>query len=154
MQKKPRLITIIFSTILILCMMTSCGNRGRMLQVISDFEDGCNSLDVKAILETIDPRISNKYKVAVTVIEFFSGHSSEELIGTVFNNLPEEFNESSEEILSSIVIDVETIEIDDDTAKVTAVMEYELMGQHLKREVLFRCVYYIDDWYISSIEFI
>ena len=151
---RTRAIYVILVVVMCLGMMTSCGNRGKLLRVISDFEDGCNSLDVKEILDTIDPRVSDKFKFAVTVIEFFSGQSSNDLVNTIFQNLPDEFSDNSEEILSSIAIDVETIEIDDDTADVTAVLEYDVLGTHYKREVLFTCVYYIDDWYISLVRFI
>lgn len=154
MKTRVRFFSVILTAVLALSMMTGCSDRGRILNLISDFEEGCNSLDVKEILDTIDPRISDKFKFVVDVIEFFSGQSSDEMVSELFDNLPDEFSDNSEEIFSSIEIDVSDIEIDDDSAEVKTILEYDVLGTHYKREAVFTCVYYIDDWYISSIRFI
>lgn len=154
MQKKARIYSIILVVILSLSVLTGCGNRKKLIGLISEFENGCNSMDVKAVLKTIDPRVANKYRIGVNIIEFFSGKSSDDMLGSVFSALPDEIGENGEEILKSITFDIEEVDVGDEDAEVITTMEYEIMGESYKRQVMFRCVYYIDDWYISSIEFI
>jgi len=152
MRKKTGLISIILAAVVIFGSMTGCGARGRLIELMSEFEYGCNTMDVKAVLKTIDPRVADKFRFGVSLIELFSGKSSDEIIGSIFKNLPDEFSDNGEEIFTTVSFEAEAIDIGDDSAELTAVMEYEILGESYKREVVFRFVYYIDDWYISSIE--
>ena len=148
------MVSIILTTFVILGMLTGCGNRRKLVALISEFEDGCNSMDVKAVLNTIDPRVANKYRIGVSLIEFISGKSSDDMLGRVFKALPDEIGDNGEEIFKTITFDIEEVDVGNQAATVTAAMEYKIFGEVYKREVLFQCVYYMDEWYISSIDLV
>ncbi len=144
-----RLIAMMLSAAVMIALLTGCSDDNRLTERVAEFEEGCNTLDVEQILDTFDPRVSGKYRMGLDLMEIVSGKSTEELLGSIIGVIPSDVDR--EEVLSLVTFEVETMDIGEETAEVLTVMEYELMGREYKYHVIFHCVYYIDDWYISYI---
>lgn len=127
-----------------------CGKADKEIEnLMTEFEYACNTLDFDAVLNCINPKISDKIKLAAGLVGMFTETDTDEMFERLADYL------SADEIggtdfFSSIKIQVEEIDAEEDTAVVSAILTYELNGEQVERRATFDCIYYIEKWYISS----
>lgn len=147
---------VIFTLILTICfgMMTSCGVKQKhdIKNVIEEFEDACNKTDVEAILNTVDPKISDMIKLALGVYGMFSEQDTGEILARISNALVGDSELDGNDFFSSIQIDVREVFLEEDNAVAKAEVQYMIAGNEYRREAEFECMYYLEEWYISSLK--
>lgn len=130
--------------------LTSCNSSNKEVEnLMYEFQYACNTLDFNAVLDCINPKISNKIKIAVGFVEKFTNTDTDVAFESISEYLLND-DLTETEFFSSIEIGVEDISIDDESAVVYATLTYQLDGEEFVRESTFNCVYYIEKWYISS----
>lgn len=137
-------ITLMFS-------LTGCkaGSNKDIKTLLDEFEESCNTLDFDAVLDCINPQISDKINLALGLVGMFSDTDKDELFQQLADFLSEDDIKGSE-FFSSIKIEVEDINIVDEEATVSTIITYSINGDETTRESTFYCTYYIDAWYINA----
>ena len=145
----------VFALVITVClgMMTACNGKQKdeIESVIAEFEYACNTSDAEAILNTITPKVSDKLKLALGIYGMFSDQDTSEVLESISDVLVGDSDLDGNDFLSSIKIDVGEISIDEESAVVEAKVQYVIAGEEYKREAKFKCVYYLEEWYISSL---
>ena len=71
------IVMLIAALVLSLC---GCSNdKGEIENLMTEFEYSCNELDIDAMLDCIDPAISDKIKLATGIASMFTNKDSDEL---------------------------------------------------------------------------
>ncbi len=144
--------TSILSLLLVVAMLfslTGCGASSEIKALLQEFESSCNSLDFDAVLDCINPKVSDSIKVALGFVGLFTDKDADDM----FNSLAEYLSEDEiggADFFSSIDIQVGEIAVDGESATVSATLTYELDGEETVREAEFNCIYYAEKWYISD----
>lgn len=136
--------------------LSSCGAKKKedLTNLITEFEYSCNTLDVDAILDCIDPRVSDNIKLLMGVYGMFSDKDIDEVIDELSESLIGDSSISGNDFFSSVKIDVQDIVVEDNEALVTTYVEYVIAGETFNRVAEFYCVYYMDKWYVSDFELV
>ena len=136
-------ITMIFS-------LTGCSGSNKEIEnLMTEFEYACNTLDFDAVLNCINPKVSDKIKLAAGFVGMFTDTDTDEMFESLADYLSSD-DVGGTDFFSSIKIEVKDISIEDETAVVSAILTYELNGEEVVRESTFNCIYYTEKWYISS----
>ena len=150
MKKFARVAAIALAAVLMLVVLTGCTNSG-VKKTISSFESACQSLDVRGMLECVNPTISKPLLGALNLlgVEDTSG-----LLDDVVNALGmfDNAGESTEEFVKSIQIKPSDYAFngDKDECDVTATLSY---GESKEKEITIHMILKNDVWYISKISF-
>lgn len=141
---------IVLSCVLVLS-LTGCkaGDNKDIKKLISKFESSCNELDFDAVLDCINPKISDKINLALGLVEMFSDTDKDELFEKLADFLSDDDIKDTE-FFSSVKIDVKEIDIQGKEATVSTVITYNINGDETTRESTFYCSYYIEEWYITA----
>ncbi len=131
--------------------LTGCkaGDNKDIKKVISEFESSCNTLDFDAVLDCINPKISDKVNLALGLVGMFSDTDKDELFEKLADFLSDDDIKGAE-FFSSVKIEVKDIIIEDKEATVSTIITYNINGDETTRESTFYCSYYIEDWYITA----
>ena len=133
--------------------MCACGNQNNEIKTLTNnFENSCNKLDMNAMLDCIDPEISESVKKLTGLIGMFSGKDTDELLDSFAKVLFSELPENSKEFFSSIKIKLDNIEIEEDSASASAEITYEISGEDNKTNANFEYVCIDEKWYISNLD--
>lgn len=136
-------ITMIFS-------LTGCSGSNKAIEnLMTEFEYACNTLDFDAVLNCINPKVSDKIKIAAGFVGMFTDTDTDEMFESLADYLSSD-DIGGTDFFSSIKIEVKDITVEDETATVAAILTYEFNGEELVRESTFNCIYYTEKWYISS----
>lgn len=152
-----RIICLILVAVMMLTVFCGCGKSGSKKDIgnlILEFEYACNTLDIDALLDCITPQISSGVKTVFGLLGTFSDMDNEEIFDYITNALTSEDGLDGTEFFSSIKIEVKDVTFEDETAFVDCYVSYEINKEEMKREACFTCVYYTEEWYISSFSFI
>lgn len=134
--------------------MCACGNQNNEIKTLTkNFENSCNKLDMNAMLDCIDPDISESVKKLTGLIGMFSDKDTDELLDSFAKVLFSELPENSKEFFSSIKIKLDNIETAEDSASATAEITYEISGEENKSNATFEYVSIEGKWYIADLSF-
>ncbi len=142
--------------LLVVCFLTMAACDGKqkneIKSVVAEFEYACNTLDVEAILNTINPRVADKIKIALGIYGLFFNQDTSEVLESISEALIGDSELDGNDFFRSIEIEVREISLDEESAVAEAKVQYIIAGEEYKREAEFKCVYYLEEWYISSFE--
>ncbi|MBQ8636833.1 MAG: hypothetical protein IJ423_02415 [Clostridia bacterium] len=131
----------------------ACGNQNNEIKTLTkNFENSCNKLDMNAMLDCIDPDISESVKKLTGLIGMFSDKDTDELLDSFAKVLFSELPENSKEFFSSIKIKLDNIEIEEDSASASAEITYEISGEDNKSNANFEYIRIDEKWYISNLD--
>lgn len=131
----------------------SCsGEKGEIKTLIKNYENACNDLDMEAILDCINPSIASKIELATGVLGMLTGADSDELFDKLSGLLSTEAL-GGKDFFGSLKIKVKDIEIDGDTAVVTADISYTVKDKSTQEEATIDCVRVDDVWYVGTLGF-
>lgn len=133
--------------------VSACSNQNNDIKTLtSRFENSCNELNLNAMLECIDPDVSDSVKTLTGIIGMFSDDDTSELLDkfakVVFSELPE----NSKEFFSSIKIDLNNIKIDENKAFALADITYNISEETKKVNATFDYICIDEIWYISNLD--
>ena len=136
-------VTMVFS-------LAGCSKSNKEIEnLIAKFEQACNDLDFEEVLDCINPKISDKIKLAAGLVGMFTDTDTDEMFETLAKYLSSD-NLGGADFFSSIKIEVKDISVKDDSADVSVMLNYEVNGEEIAREATFKCIYYTEKWYVSS----
>lgn len=151
-KRKLRIVAIILVMAMLLGMLTGCGERKAVREMLESFESACQSFDVAKIIEHIDPVISGPVLgiagllgiedtsgLLETVVDFLS----------IFGDAGMEF----EALLQSIEIEIDGYEFNDDkdACEVSATISYGAEEDRTEDVVTFSCILDNEVWYIAGV---
>ena len=143
-------ITAIVISIAMLVSLTGCGGSKKEIEnLMTEFEYACNTLDFDAVLNCINPKISDKVKLAMGFVGMFTETDTDEMFEKLAEYLSKD-DIGGTDFFSSIKIKVDDISISSDTATVSTTLTYKVNGDEVVRESNFKCIYYTKKWFISS----
>lgn len=154
MKGTARLVAFILALAMCFLSLTACSGKQKseIKSVIAEFEYACNTLDVEAILNTINPKVSDKIKLALGIYGLFSDQDTGEVLESISEALIGDSELDGSDFFSSIKIEVGEITVDEESAVAEAKVQYIIAGEEYKKAAEFKCVYYLDEWYISSLK--
>lgn len=154
MRKSLKNIIVFLLLFVIVLSMSACDNQNNEIKTLTkNFENSCNKVDMNAMLDCIDPDISESVKKLTGLIGMFSDKDTEELLDNFAKVLFSELPENSKEFFSSIKIKLNSIEIEDDKASASAEITYEISGEENKSNANFKYICIDKKWYISDLNF-
>ena len=154
MRKSLKNIIVFLLLFVIVLSMSACDNQNNEIKTLTkNFENSCNKVDMNAMLDCIDPDISESVKKLTGLIGMFSDKDTDELLDNFAKVLFSELPENSKEFFSSIKIKLNTIEIEDDKASASAEITYEISGEENKSNANFKYICIDKTWYISDLNF-
>lgn len=155
-MKKTVRITVFLLSIVMICMCFSgCSKHDEQItNLLAEFEYSCNTLDVEAMLNCISPSTADKIKFAIGIFGMISDKNTSEVLDDISASLIGDSSLDGNDFFSSIKIDVNDIEVDEDEAVVSAYVEYKINGETYNKIAEFKCVYYMEQWYISKFSFV
>ena len=141
-------------TLLTVMSLCSCGsNKGEITDITSDFENACNKLDIDAMLECINPAISDKIKLAKGIASMFTDKKSDEMTDEIVSLLTGDSSLNAADFLSSIKLTTDKIRIKGKAAIADAVVEYSIAGEKFEKQAVFEYINVEKKWYISKFSF-
>ncbi len=144
---------IVLAMVFVLMAVSLCGcgnSKGEIENLMTEFEYSCNELDIDAMLDCIDPAISDKIKLATGIASMFTDKDSDELTEELVGMLTGDNSLNADDFFSSIKIETEDIKTKKETGTANAKVEYTIAGEKFKKEATFEYVYEMEKWYISS----
>lgn len=139
---------LIATLVLSLC---GCSNdKSEIENLMMEFEYSCNELDIDAMLDCIDPAISDKIKLATGIASMFADKDSDELTEELVGLLTGEETINANDFFSSITIETKDIKVKKETGSSEAVVEYSLAGEKFKKNAELEFIKTLDKWYISG----
>ena len=150
-QTVKRMAAVVLAAVMMLTLLTGCGAKGAVKETISNFETACHALDVRGMLECMNPTISKPLLTALNLlgVEDTSG-VLEELVGIL--GIFEGAGEKTEEFVQSIKIAPQKYEFNDDKDKCTVLAELSY-GEEKAKTITIDLVLKDETWYISDLDF-
>lgn len=146
-----RAAAVILMAAVLLSLLAGCGPKNDVKSTISEFESACQSLDVKGMLECINPTVSKPILGALNLfgVEDTSG-TLEQLVGAL--DLFDDAGQVTEELVQSIRIKPNNYAFNDakDKCTVTAELSY---GDGDSKIITLQMILKDESWYISDIDF-
>lgn len=144
---------IIIVMLVVTLVLSLCGcrnDKGEIENLMTEFEYSCNELGIDAMLDCIDPAISDKIKLATGIASMFTNKDSDELTEELVGMLTGDSSLNADDFFSSIKIETKEIKTKKETGTADAIVEYSIAGEKFKKEATFNYVYNMEKWYISS----
>lgn len=146
-----RAAVVILAAAVMLTLLVGCGAETDVKKTISNFESACQALDMRGMLECINPTISKPILGAMDLlgVEDTSG-TLDTIVGAL--GMFENAGEKTEEFVKSIEIKPSNYNFNDaeDACSVVAALNY---GDGNSKAVTMKLVLKDEIWYISDIEF-
>ena len=129
-----------------------CNNDKKDIEnLILEFEYACNTLDFDAVLNCIDPKISDNIKLAGGLLGMFTETNTDQMFDELSQYLLDNTDlDGGSSFFSTIKIEVEDIEIEGVEALVTTRLKFNVTGEEMERVALISCIYYTEKWYLSN----
>ncbi len=148
--KKMMAFVLIMALGLSLC---ACANQQSEIKTLTkNFENACNKLELNAMLDCIEPDISRGVKAVTGIIGMFSDNDTDELLEKFGNLLFKELPGNSKEFFTSIKINLDDVELKEDSASALAQITYEISGEEYKTNAKFDYTCIDKVWYISNLD--
>ena len=146
------LVSIVLVMSMLLCMVSCGGQKKEIKNLVSEFENACNTLDFESVLDCINPKVAEGIKFGAGIVGMFTNMTTEDMFGKLADVLSNE-DLGGAEFFESIKIDVKDIEIDSETASVSALIKYNVSDKDVEKEAMLKCTYDSEKWYISGLSF-
>ena len=149
-QHIRRIVPLALVSALLLALLAGCGGeKNKVASAISQFEGACQELDVRGMIECMDPAISGPLLSAMDLfgVEDTSG-ALDQLVGAL--DLFDGAGQQTEDLVQSIRIEPKEYDFNDDrdTCTVTAELSY---GDSEPRSITLQMVLEDETWYIGGI---
>lgn len=146
-----RFAAMLLAAIMMLTLLTGCGAKGAVKETISNFETACHALDVRGMLDCMNPTISKPLLTALNLlgVDDTSG-VLEELVDVL--GIFEGAGEKTEVFIQSIKIDPQDFKFNDNNDKCTVFAELSY-GEENTKAVTIDLVLKDEVWYISDLDF-
>ncbi len=155
MRNIVRIATILLSALIFCMCLSGCNkNDEQITNLLAEFEYSCNTLDVDAMLNCISPSTADKIKLVISIYGMISDKNTSEVLDDISASLIGDSSLDGNDFFSSIKIDVKDIKEDGEEAVASAYVEYKINGETYNRIADFKCVYYMEKWYISKFSFV
>lgn len=150
-QTMHRVAAVLLLAVMMLTLLTGCGAKGKAKETIANFESACQALDVRGMLECINPTISKPVLTAMNLLGVEDTSSTlTELVGIL--GMFEGAGEKTEEFVQSIEIKPDDFEFNDDKDECTVTAELSY-GEDNTETITIDLVLKDEVWYISGIDF-
>ena len=146
-----RFAAVILAAIMMLTLLTGCGAKGAVKETVSNFESACHALDVRGMLECMNPTVSKPLLAALDL--FGVGDTSgvlEDLVEIL--GIFEGAGEKTEEFIQSIKIAPQKYEFNDNKDKCTVLAELSY-GDEKAKAITIDLVLKDEVWYIKDMDF-
>lgn len=148
-----RILALIFSTVMLLTLMTGCGEKNEVKDLLKDYQKSCRSLDMEDMAECFNPSIIKP----LTGLFGLLGIELDDVSNTlteVVSFASEYSGENLEEIYQSISISPKSFSFgkEKDECDVSAEIEFTVDGEKKTEQTTFHCKKVDGDWYIFSIK--
>lgn len=143
--------------------MCGCGNskKKQCKDVIKEFETSCNALDVKGMLNCINPTISDPIKALLALGQIVSDQNLDEYVVEIVDSVAGGLRNSLEvddismsELISGVKITPEKYKLKSTKGSVTCIAEFNINEMQIKKSICINMIKTNDTWYISGIELI
>ncbi|KIR01531.1 hypothetical protein P261_00345 [Lachnospiraceae bacterium TWA4] len=156
-MKKFYLMKIIVLLIILSICLTGCfgKNTEEVNNSINEFEYACQNMDVRAILDSIDPDISDPIRLAFALYSGATGQDYEDFIdGIVDTIVGQVFGTTVQprSFLSSLEISDTKCSVKKSSASVGCHINFEIAGEKFKREAIINLIKQDDKWYIVNFD--
>lgn len=143
-----------FLTFIVVTPLCGCGsNKKEIAEVTSNFETACNKLDIDAMLECINPAISDKIKLATGIASMFTDKKPKEMTDKLVNLLTGDSSINADDFFSSINLSTDKLKIKNKTAVADTIVKYSIAGEKFEKKAVFEYIKVEDKWYISKFSF-
>lgn len=149
-MKTKGIVVIMLITTVVLSLCGCSNDKGEIENLMTEFEYSCNELDIDAMLNCINPAISDKIKLATGIAGMFKDKDSDELTEELVGMLTGDNSLNADDFFSSIKIEISDIKTKKETGTANAIVEYSVAGETFKQEATFNYIYNMEKWYISS----
>lgn len=149
-MKFKGIVIVMLITTMVLSLCGCSNDKGEIENLMTEFEYSCNEMDIDAMLNCIDPAISDKIKLATGIAGMFTDKDSDELTEELVGMLTGDDSLNAGDFFSSIKVETTDIKTKKETGTANAIVEYSIAGEKFKKEAAFDYVYNMDKWYISS----
>ena len=140
--------------ILLVGSLTGCnGSKKDVENLMTEFQYSCNTLDIDAMLNCIDPSVSDPIKLGLGLYGMFAQKDKDQILDEIASALSGNSDMNGNDFFSSIKIDVQKVDVKGKDAQVETVLQYKLLGENFKRDASFSCIQNAGKSYISSFNF-
>lgn len=154
MKRTARTVALALIIVMAIASLSGCGkSEEQITNLLAEFEYSCNTLDIEAMLECVEPSTADKIKIALSIYGMFADKSTSEVLNDISEGLIGDSALDGNDFFSSIKIDIKDMKVKGEEAVVSAFVEYKINGETFNRIADFKCVYYIEKWYISEFSF-
>jgi len=149
-----KLISLCLASVLLFGCLSGCsGKKKKIDNLMTEFEYACNTLDVDAMLNCIDPSVSDVARLGLGLYGMFAQKDKDEILDQIAGLLSGDTGLDGNEFFSSVKIEVKKTDVKGEEAETETLLQYKLLGQNFKRDATFYCTKNADKWYISSFYF-
>lgn len=152
MKMFKRIISVILLVVLSITVCACSTQESEIKTLTKQFENSCNKLDLNAMLDCIDPDVSGSVKKLTSLIGMFSDKDTDELLDNLASVLFTELPENTKEFFSSIKINIDDVEIEEEKAFASAEIIYDISGEENKTNANFDYICIDKKWYISNLD--
>lgn len=146
-----RFAAMLLAAIMMLTLLTGCGAKSAVKETVDNFETACHALDVRAMLECMNPTVSRPLLAAMDILGVADTSGVlEELVGIL--GILEGAGEKTEEFIQSIQIDPKEYEFNSDKDKCTVLAELSY-GEEKAKTITIDLILKDEVWYISDLDF-
>lgn len=158
-QKLLRSAALLLTFVMLSVMLTGCGEKGKVKGLIADFESACQSADLDAVLDCIDPQVTSPLKSVMGLLGIDTSKVSELVrlvIGTdLFNDydlsaLPNTDNLKTQLSTLTIKPTSYTFNSAKDECRVKVTYSGSLFGEDFSEEGELSCVLRGETWYLAA----
>ena len=146
---------IIVCMVIATMFLTGCGGSGKKEceNVLEEFQYACNNVDVNSMLECIDPNVADPIKILIASTGEDPDECLEYLSEAILYDLSAD-GENVDEMLASIVIEPEEIEVEDNYAVAYCRVSCVINGVDVVRFADIEMKTHDESWYITNLFFV
>ena len=145
-------VALFLAVILSVCMFGCSAETNEIKTLTKNFEVACNELDFNAMLDCVEPEVSDSVKSVTSFIGMFSDKDTDEILDKVANVIFKGLPENTQEFCSSMKFAVDDIVTEENSASATAKITYEISGEPCEKSGIFEYARISEKWYISNLE--
>jgi len=147
-----RILALTLLVVILIGTLCGCGAKSDIDKTLSSFESACHSLDVRGVIECLDPALSDP---VLTVLDLIGVDDTSGALDALVDKLNVFGNAgvSTEEFMESLKIKADEYEFSDDktACDVRAEFQYGTGEEPHTMDVTIHMIKVDDGWYISSI---
>lgn len=151
---------VAFAWIIIIVMLSGCGmsRKTECRELIEEFTRSCNEKDLKAMLNCINPTVSDPIKALLTLGNIVSGQEVDQYIVEVMDSIIGDLEGSDEteeglddQLISTIQIEPEKYHVKSEKGTIYCKAVFLINGMDMEKYVNIEVIKKHDTWYIAGI---